>query len=103
MASSLVLVVSFWMMLCETAAVAPAKSKPARHRQMQAQTENSININRASLEEIKRLPGIGHATAHRIVEYRTKNPPFRRVEELLIIRGISRQRLERIRGRIRVD
>jgi len=62
-----------------------------------------ININRASVAELKTLPGVGEATAKRIVAYRSKNPPFRRVEELLIIRGISRNRLEQIRNRIRLD
>lgn len=62
-----------------------------------------ININRATVSELKTLPGIGEATAQRIVEYRRKNPPFRRIEELLIIRGISRNRLEQIRHRIRLD
>jgi len=62
-----------------------------------------ININRATVTELKTLSGIGEATAQRIVAYRSKNPPFRRIEELLIIRGISRNRLEQIRNRIRLD
>ncbi len=62
-----------------------------------------INVNRATIAELTTLPGIGEATAQRIVEYRKKNPPFRRIEELLIIRGISRNRLEQIRHRIRLD
>ena len=62
-----------------------------------------ININRATVAELKTLPGVGEATARRIVAYRSKNPPFRRIEELLIIRGISRNRLEQIRHRIRLD
>ena len=62
-----------------------------------------ININRATVAELKTLPGVGEATAKRIVAYRSKNPPFRRIEELLIIRGISRNRLEQIRNRIRLD
>jgi competence protein ComEA len=62
-----------------------------------------LNINRATASQLKTLPGIGEATAQRIVEYRHKNPPFRRIEELLIIRGISRNRLEQIRRRICVD
>jgi competence ComEA-like helix-hairpin-helix protein len=64
---------------------------------------SQINVNRATATELKTLPGIGEATAQRIVEYRKKNPPFRRIEELLIIRGISRNRLEQIRHRIRLD
>ena len=62
-----------------------------------------ININRATVAELRTLPGVGEATAKRIVAYRTKNPPFRRIEELLIIRGISRNRLEQIRNKIRLD
>jgi competence protein ComEA len=62
-----------------------------------------ININRATVAELRTLPGVGEATAKRIVAYRSKNPPFRRIEELLIIRGISRNRLEQIRNRIRLD
>ena len=62
-----------------------------------------ININLASVEELQALPGIGMVTAKRIVDYRKKNPPFRKVEELLIIRGISRKRLEQMRNRISVN
>ena len=62
-----------------------------------------ININLASIEELRSLPGIGVVTAKRIVDYRKKNPPFRTVEELLIIRGISKNRLEQIRNRISVN
>jgi len=62
-----------------------------------------ININHASVQELQLLPGIGEATARRIVDYRRKNPPFRKVEELLIIRGISKNRLEHIRNRITVN
>jgi competence protein ComEA len=75
----------------------PRQSKTGAGRTQQ------ININRATVAELKTLPGVGEATAKRIVAYRSKNPPFRRVEELLIIRGISRNRLEQIRNRIRLD
>ncbi len=67
------------------------------------QQAERVNINQATLKELEHLPGIGHVTALRIQEYRAKNPPFRRVDELLIIRGISPKRLERIRNQIRVD
>ncbi len=62
-----------------------------------------VNINRATSEELQTLPGIGPATAQRILDYRKKNPPFRKIDELLIIRGISRVRLEKIRGRISLE
>jgi competence ComEA-like helix-hairpin-helix protein len=62
-----------------------------------------ININHATLSELQTLPGVGPTLAQRILDYRKKNPPFRKVEELLIIRGISRDKLERMRSRISVQ
>ena len=62
-----------------------------------------VNINTASAAELQKLPGIGPATARSIVRYRERNGPFRRVEELLIIRGISRSRLKALRPHITVE
>jgi len=53
-----------------------------------------INVNTATIAELKTLPGLGDVMAKDIVSYRQKNGPFRRVEELLIIKGISKKRLE---------
>ncbi len=62
-----------------------------------------IDINRASAEELKKLPGIGPKLAQRIVNFRSQNPPFRKVEEMLIIKGINRRLLTRIRPYIIVE
>jgi competence protein ComEA len=53
-----------------------------------------VNVNTATIAELKTLPGLGDVMAKDIVRYREKNGPFRRVEELLIIKGISKKRLE---------
>ncbi len=63
---------------------------------------NRLDINTAAPRELESLPGIGPVLARRIVEFRAKNPPFRRVEEILIIRGIGRRKFEALRDRIRV-
>ena len=63
---------------------------------------NRLDINAAGPRELESLPGIGPVLARRIVEFRAKNPPFRRVEEILIIRGIGRRKFEALRDRIRV-
>lgn len=61
-----------------------------------------VNINTATAAELQQLPGIGPATARAIVQHRTRNGPFRRLEELLIIRGISRSRLRALRPHLRL-
>jgi competence ComEA-like helix-hairpin-helix protein len=53
-----------------------------------------VNVNTATIAELKTLPGLGDVMAKDIVRYREKNGPFRRVQELLIIKGISKKRLE---------
>ena len=61
-----------------------------------------INVNTASAEELTALPGIGPSYAQRIVEYREKNGPFRKVEDLLNVRGIGEKTLERIKDKVTV-
>jgi competence protein ComEA len=48
-----------------------------------------VDLNTATTTELATLPGIGPATAARIVEYREKNGAFTKVEELMNIRGIG--------------
>ena len=61
-----------------------------------------LDINAAGPRELESLPGIGPVLARRIVDFRAKNPPFRRVEEILIIRGIGRRKFQALRDRIQV-
>jgi len=56
-----------------------------------------LNLNVATADQLAQLPGIGPTTAQSIVDFREKSGPFRRVEDLLAIRGISRKKLEAIR------
>ena len=47
-------------------------------------------------------PGVGEVIAQRIVNHREKSGKFRKVDELLVIRGISRKKLEKLRPLITV-
>ena len=59
-----------------------------------------ININRADVETLTMLHGIGEALAGRIVTYREENGAFESIEELIEVRGIGDKTLEKIRDRI---
>jgi competence ComEA-like helix-hairpin-helix protein len=59
--------------------------------------EKPLDLNRATVEELKTVPGISPALAKEIVRFREKSGPFRRLEDLLAIRGITKSRLKKIR------
>lgn len=61
-----------------------------------------VDLNRASVEELNAVPGIGPALAERIVAYRRVNGPFARVEDLLGVPGIGPKNLEKMKERLAV-
>jgi len=68
--------------------------------------ENSsgvININRASLEELMELPGIGQQKAQDIIEYRNQNGQFNTIEEIQNVSGIGPTIFENIKNVITVQ
>ena len=60
-----------------------------------------INLNTAPAAEIMRLPGVGPTLAARIVEHRQKHGPFRRPQEVIIVRGMSAARYRLIAHLVR--
>jgi competence protein ComEA len=48
-----------------------------------------VNLNTATIAQLESLPGIGRVTAERIVEYREQHGGFKRVEDLMNVRGIG--------------
>jgi competence protein ComEA len=61
-----------------------------------------INLNSATAAQIASLPGIGLKTAELVVQYRQKNGPFKKIEELMNVRGIGEKSFLRIKDRITV-
>ncbi len=55
-----------------------------------------ININTATATQLQKLPGIGPSKARRIVQYRAKRGPFRRIRDLRRVKGIGRKTLQRM-------
>ena len=56
-----------------------------------------VNINTAGLMEIEALPFLGIERAKDIIEFRDKNGPFKRLEELTNISGIGQKTLEKLK------
>jgi competence protein ComEA len=72
-------------------------------REGEEQSPQKININRAESWLLEALPGIGEVTARAIVDYRSENGPFRRIEDLLKVKGIGEGTLDKIKDFITVS
>ena len=68
----------------------------------QQSSDQRININTATVEELMQLPGIGPTYAARIVEHRRKHGAFKRPQDVIIVRGMSAKRYRRIAHLIRI-
>ena len=64
---------------------------------------NAININTATANELEKLPHIGQKTAEAIIAFRQENGPFRRVEHLMLIKGVSEKRFAELRQYLRAE
>lgn len=69
----------------------------------QISSENAVNVNSASSEELKRLPKIGDELAGRIIEYREKNGRFRRVEHLILVDGMTDKKFREIKNLVKAE
>jgi competence protein ComEA len=67
-----------------------------------ATTQAAININTATTTELDALPGVGPAIAARIIEHRELNGPFRTVDDLEAVSGISQRMVNEMRHLITV-
>jgi competence protein ComEA len=56
-----------------------------------------VNINTATSEELQQVPGIGPATAGKILQMRKSYGAFKSVDDLLAIRGLGQKRLDKMR------
>ena len=60
-----------------------------------AGNEAKIDINKASVEELTQLQGVGKSYAAKIVEYRDQNGPFAKPEDIMKVPGIGQKTFDK--------
>jgi competence protein ComEA len=79
-----------------------SKKKTAAHTPPQS-SATMLDLNRATEEELRALPGIGEVLARRVIEWRIHHGGFRSVDDLKNVKGIGVKRLDRLRSLVVVD
>lgn len=82
-------------------AAAPRPTPAESSRSATAVQPPIVDLNRATVADLDRLPGIGPVLARRIVEHRATHGAFRTVDELLGVPGIGERSLARLRPFVR--
>ena len=77
-------------------------SSVAAQQEQAATQKQTINLNTATLDQLTTLPGIGAKTAERILEYRTKSGGFKKIEELMNVKGIGEKSFLKIKPLVSV-
>ncbi len=87
-----------FLALVLVALIAPALTLALPQGQEPAAVQKTtINLNTATIDQLMTLPGIGQKTAERILEYRTKSGGFKKIEELMNVKGIGEKSFLKIK------
>jgi competence protein ComEA len=94
-------VACLWLLAPVATQEKPA-SKEAAAGKAAAAPATAVNLNTATATQIATLPGIGPKAAERIIEYRQKNGGFKKIEELMNVKGIGEKSFLKLKPLITV-
>jgi competence protein ComEA len=77
----------------------PRRPTPAA----KASASGPLNLNTATVAQLETLPGIGKSTAERILEYREKSGGFKKIEDLMNVRGIGEKSFLKLKPLVMVS
>jgi len=89
---SIFVILSFFLLLSSNSFAAQATSSKA----------SLININTAAVNQLVKLPRVGEKVAQRIIDFRKKNGKFKRIQDIMKVKGIGEKTFEKLKNLITV-
>jgi competence ComEA-like helix-hairpin-helix protein len=77
-------------------------AEPGDDPETTAEPVGPLNLNTATKGQLVTLPGVGNVIAGRILEHRERQGPFKTVEELRLVKGISKRSFEKLKPLVTV-
>ncbi|SUO90074.1 helix-hairpin-helix domain-containing protein [Streptococcus uberis] len=87
----------------ENKSIIDSQGQQSSSTEQGGQRDQKVNINKATIEDLRKIPGIGEKRAQEILDARDSKGGFKSIDDLLTISGIGQKTLEKIKNDIIID